>query len=235
MSKVGVPGDFDAGRFLLQRCGIDVVDVVDPSTDQDHADALARIHLRHFPGHTHVAAEIVELRGTRTEDPRHAWLLLRDGAPIGEVIFGVVARREMALMHFVVVDAEHRPGLPLGWFAHLIDAIEAAATADAHAQGAALRGIVAEVEADATARWIRTGFRVVPIDYREPHHGMHWRSHGEPTFFSMTPVLKCTAAGAAEPFGEVAADAISAFLLDHYRLEPDHPAVRDALSAARAL
>lgn len=235
MSNVGVPGRFDAGRFLLQRCGIDIVDVADPRTDQHHADSLGQIHLRHFPDHAHVAAEIVELRNSQGNDPRHAWLLLRDGTPVGEVIFGVVTRREIALMHFVVVDAEHRPGLPLGWFAHLIDAIEAAATADAHAEGAALRGIVAEVEADATTRWVRTGFRVLPIDYLEPHHGMHWRSHGEPTFFSMTPVLKCTAAGAALPFGAVAADAISAFLLDHYRLDADHPAVRKAISAAGAL
>lgn len=235
MRRVGAPGWFDAGRFLLQRCGIDIVDVVDPRTDREHEDALGRIHLRHFPDHAHVVAEIAELRDTHDEDPRHAWLLLRDGTPIGEVIFGVVARRETALMHFVVVDAEHRTDLPLGWFAHLIDAIEGAATADAHAQGAGLRGILAEVEADATARWVRTGFRVLDIDYREPHHGMHWRSHGEPTFFPMTPVLKCTAAGATAPFGEVAAEAVSAFLLDHYGLEESHPAVRDALSAARNL
>lgn len=235
MSKAGPLGRFDAGRFLVERCGIDIVDVVDTATDQHHADVLGQIHLRHFADHAHVATEIGELRTSRGDDPRHAWLLLRDGMPIGEVIFGAVAQRGIALMHFVVVDAEHRPGLPLGWFAHLIDAVEAAATADAQARGARLHGIVAEVEADATARWVRTGFRVLPIDYLEPHHGMHWRSHGELTFFPMTPVLKCTAAGAALPFGKVAAEAVSAFLLDHYRLDAEHPAVRDAIAAARAL
>ena len=225
-----------AGRLLADRCGIDIVDVVDPSTDKRHLGALAEIHLRHFPGHGHVASETEALRtDPRHGDLRHAWLFLMNGQPIGETIFGSVAHRATALMHFVVVEAEYRPQLPLGWFADLIDAVEVTAADDLRAHGVELRGIIAEVDSDATARWLRTGFAVLPIDYLEPHHGMHWATHGEPTFFAMTPVLKRTAAGAAAPLGEVAEDAIAAFLLDHYRLDADHPVVRRALDEARHL
>ena len=225
-----------AGRLLADRCGIDIVDVVDPHTDDRHLSALAEIHLRHFPGHGHVAAEIEALRSDGLpDDLRHAWLFLRNGQPIGEAIFGSVTHRATALMHFVVVDAAHRSQLPLGWFADLIDAVEITAADDLRDRGVDLRGIIAEVDSDATARWLRTGFVVLPIDYLEPHHGMHWASHGEPTFFSMTPVLRRTAAGTAALLGEVAHDAISAFLLDHYRLDADHPVVRGVLTAARNL
>jgi hypothetical protein len=138
-------------------------------------------------------------------------------------------------MHFVVVDEMPRKQLPLGWFAHLIDAIGITADADLRTGGSEARVIVAEVDKTATSRWERAGFMVLPIDYLEPYHGMHWREHGEPTFFSMTPVLRPIRATATTDIGDLAVQAISAFLLDHYALEADHPNVVNALRQAEEL
>jgi hypothetical protein len=217
-------------------CGISVVDVLDPEAPEHDVAALLSIHLRQFPDYKHVVQEIADLRRAPKHDGlRHAWLLKLGAQAIGEVLFHSVPQRGVVLMHFVVIEEEHRKQLPLGWFAHLIDTIGLTAEADLRDAGSQAKAIIAEVDKVATSRWERAGFVVLPIDYLEPHHGMHWREYGEPTFFPMTPVLRPIRVPEGTHLGELAVLAVSAFLLDHYALEADHPNVVTALYQAREL
>lgn len=217
---------------------IDILSLPDRDLRLAALQDLAPIHIKDFPDHAHVIGELEEL----VDAPYpgvivHAWLLQDRGRPVGEVIFHVCLRRRVVLWHFLSMDPQAHADLPRDWLAQMTDYLQEVAQADAAAHGVELYGITAEVYRTATDywRWSRKGFLVLAVDYREPHHGMHWAKFGEPEFFDMTLILRLLDAGQQADPGDVLESVLSAFLIDHYRLPRDNPTVKQVFDEAAEL
>lgn len=243
MSDAGTtPTRADRPRGLMPFPGVDGLWVADlvAGRDTNWLDAWQAVHLRHFPEHGHVVAEIAdEVRG-RPLDPdtiAHVWLAFDAESvdPVGEFIWHTNLRRRVVLMHFSAVDSDVRAGLSPSWLPALIDATLACGQQEGLAAGRNIRGQITEVSPAHARAWPRYGMHALPIDYLEPTGGRHWRDRGpEPEFFEITPIFRTTRAAADEEYADVAADALSAFLIDHYRLPADHPQVVRVLTQVRS-
>ena len=223
---------------LRELSGLSVEEVIGVDAPVDRLLALIAELLRHFPEHAHVAGEFAEAWAGDWPDPDviiHAWLLELEGKPVGFTVFHTNLRRGVVLQHFVGMDMEARPDLPLRWVKYLADAVFATGIRDCAQRGATLIAAIGENHPEHARTWERFGYRTIEIDYREPKHGRHWREYGELSFFRMTTQIRLTDAGLALPFGQVVSEAASAFLLDHYLLPSDEPTVVHALERARAL
>lgn len=221
--------------------GIRIVDVR-PGVGRHRLEQLQDVHRRWFPDHGHVTEEMAQAWERGPFDPDiavHQWLLLHEGTPRGLFVFFVNLRRGIVVRQFLALDEGVRDGLADDWARHLIAACEQQAIIDARPRGVEIIAMMSEIDPEQPrllAHWGSLGHRAFPeIDYREPFHGKHWARHGEPRYFPMTANVYLTSAGAALPIGEVVEAAVSAFLLDHYRLPPDEPVVAEILARARSL
>lgn len=219
--------------------GVEVIDV-HPGVDVARLRELQAIHMRYFADHDHVPAEMEQAWAEGGFDPDivvHQWLLLHEGTPAGEFIFHTNLRRGIVVRHFLAMDAEARAGLADDWARYLIAAAQRQSEADARDRGVDILALMSEIGPDEPrllAHWRDLGHVSAPsLDYREPYHGKHWRDFGEPRFFAMVPNLKLTEAGLRHPLGDVMVAAVSAFLLDHYRLPAEDPTVSEILARAR--
>jgi hypothetical protein len=218
--------------------GLRRIDVLGPDVAQSRLAELQAVHLRHFPDHAHVTDEMAAAFESGSFDPEvvvHQWLLLLDDEPVGEYIFHVNTRRGIMLRHFLAVDQPARKRLPLRWLGNITALVQAQGEADASQGRTPLLAMMSEVKPSHLEGWRRLGYRTLEIGYLEPFHGKHWPDFGEPEFFEMTPCVKLTDEGAARPIGEVAAAAVYAFSVDHYRLPEDNATVLAMLERARAL
>ena len=223
---------------LRELSGLGVEEVIGVDAPVDRLLALIAELLRHFPDHAHVAGEFAEAWEGDWPDKDviiHAWLLELDDRPVGFTVFHTNLRRRVILQHFVGMDMEARPDLPLRWVKYLADAVFATGVRDCEQRGLALIAAMGENHPEHARTWERFGYRTIEIDYREPDHGRHWREYGELSFFPMTTQIRLTDAGLALPFGQVVAEAASAFLIDHYQLPTDEPSVLRTLSLAAGL
>ena len=223
---------------LGQRLDLLFTDVLHSDVQVEQLAQLQQVHRGHFPDHLHVAEEMALAWEHGSHDPEvvvHAWLITRSGQPVGEYIFHTNLRRGIVLRHFLAIDAAVRADFPRGWLSDLVAWVEAVGAADCAAHGRPFLGMTGEISAQYLPGWFRMGHRTMDVGYLEPYHGKHWAEYGEPVFFEMTPTLKVSDYGLTVPLSCVATAAVSAFLLDHYRLPPEHPVVAGILARAAAL
>jgi len=222
---------------LSWATGLHIVDLIsDEATDQ-HFLMLCDIHNAFFGSYTNVIPEIEQFRAERggTSVTRHVWLVLDGETAVGEIIFHTSHRYKVGVIHFVALQEKVRRQMKLGWFNTLIEAVELSSQFDLTRDRTALLAYIAEISYEDLSRWERVGFQYVDVDYLEPHHGRSWKLHGEPTFFSMSPVVRICPKAAPNSFGSIAFAALSAFLVEHYDLDPKHPEVARILNAATLL
>jgi hypothetical protein len=221
--------------------GLRIVDLVHDELDDDERSLalrqLADIHLRYFPGHEHAIGEIAEAMSRWPDDEVvvHPWLLLVHGLPVGEYICHANLRRGMVLMHFLAMDHEARRSLPDDWRPRATEAIRAVAERDAAARGRQLIGMTAEIPPEQFWLWKPMGFVAPDIGYLEPRHGRHWPEYDDGVFMPMQFIARPIDAGEALPLSSVATAGLEAFLIDHYRLPRDHPAVARVLRRAERI
>ena len=223
---------------LTRLTGLEVEEVIGVDAPEERLAFLIEELLRYFPEHAHVAGELTQAWEGRWPDDQvviHAWLLELDGSPVGFTIFHTSLRRQIVLQHFVGMDPEAGRAMPLRWVQHLADAVFAVGVRDCDEHGTVLLGALGENHPEHARTWERFGYVTLDIDYREPDHGRHWLEHGERSFFPMTPQIRLTEAGAAQPFSDVVDAGVRAFLLDHYLLPEDEPTVQHTLARVAAL
>lgn len=223
---------------LRELSGLTVEEVIGVDAPVDRLLDLIRELLRHFPDHAHVAGELAQAWSGDWPDDGvviHAWLLELADEPVGFTVFHTSLRRGVVLQHFVGMDVEARPDLPLRWVKYLADAVFATGIRDCEERGRTLLAAMGENHPEHARTWERFGYTSIDIDYLEPLHGRHWREYEERSFFPMTTQIRLTDAGREQPFGEVVHAAASAFLLDHYLLPEDDPTVVHTLDRARSL
>jgi len=228
----------DPGLAHLSRAtGLHIVELISHDSTDSHLLQLSEVHNTFFDSYTNVVSEIEQFRNEldKSSVTRHVWLVLDGDTAVGEIIFHTSLQFKIGVMHFVAIQEQVRTRLNLGWFNTLIEAVELSAQFDLQRGGLELSALIAEIPYEDLSRWERVGFQYVDVDYLEPHHGRSWRLHGEPTFFSMSPVVKIGAKAAPSSFADIAISALSAFLVEHYDLDPKHPEVARILNAATLL
>jgi len=222
---------------LSGATGLHIIDLISDEVTPDHFLQLREIHNAFFESYTNVVSETEQFRDERSESSvtRHVWLILDTDVVVGEIIFHTSHQFNIGVMHFVAMQEDVRKRLELGWFNTLIEAVVLSAQFDLQKGNAELSALIAEIPFGDLSRWERVGFQYLDVGYLEPYHGRSWRLHGEPEFFPMSPVVKITPAATTVPFREIAASALSAFLIEHYDLDPQHPEVARILNAATLL
>jgi len=195
---------------------------------------LLALHERAFPAYGYVLEEIrrdARVPGRRDGVVVHQWVLTVDGTPAGYCLSESNRPRGLALLPFLTVDPAWRSltvgGAPVGrWFLelaewqHVVDV------------DAPCRGVIGETPEPLLPPFIQKGWRVLPVEYREPVHGGFWPTRGAetheiPLIWRPPLGLPLSEVEAMEP--SVAPAAAAAFLLDLYRLPDDLPWVRVAV------
>jgi hypothetical protein len=229
-AQLGIPGI----PFL------NIVDVVGAQATSERIGQLQDIHHRYFPDYPHVTQELAADATGAGPYPGvvvHQWLFLRDNRPVGIYIFHTNTARGVLLRHFLALDEPARRGLPLLWLGWVSERLVRIGEQDCVLHGTELIASASEIHQQLFHHWRRLGSRqLVELPYAEPAHGMHWSRHGhEPEFWPITLNLKRTNGGRQLSYPLVVQAALRAFLLDHYRLPPDNPRVREILAAAQTL
>lgn len=207
------------------------IDVL-PGTPDEVCDALVAVHREHFADYPHVADGIAKTwrdGGLDADIIEHQWLLLLDDEPAGEFLFQTNLRRRTVSRSHIALNRESRLKAPADWIPRLIDAAGDCASADAADVGIQLIAMMGEVSRRHVVGWRRMGYISPEIDYREPVHGNQWAAYGEPQFNPLAANILLLPAGADLPLSEVVTEAVSAFLLDYYRLPASHPVVVEIL------
>jgi hypothetical protein len=221
------PGEFvkraDDGREVVFH---DVVDGRYPEL----VDDLVALHAASFPEHP-FAAELARVDAERPSVRDgivvHQWIAHVDGVPAGFSFADSNLVRNVVPIHFMAVDPALRSvridGCRLGeWL--LRDTIRQ--MVDDGRPGTL--GAFAETPDYKVEYFLRTGWRIVPVDYAEPVHGWDWPTLGlemRPLvlLWLPNPALDAETVDALEP--TVAAPGAASFLLDMYRLPVDEPLV----------
>jgi len=219
---------------LAAEIGIEFIDVETTDEFDKYIEQLKDVHLNFFPEYHHVIDEICEHRGApRSWQVRHSWLLLHNDQPVGEYIFQTCLQRKLCVLHYLALAKNFRNSLPVGWYIHLLDAVILQSQIDLEEVNEELLAVVAEVADAFFAK--RDGFHLLEVDYQEPYYGMHWPQFGPVNFFDKLLVAKLTEAGKKVPYGELMVSAVKAFLVDHYRIEEEHPVVASIIANASNL
>ncbi len=203
---------------------------------QEYLAQLAQIHSRYFPSYPHVLAELEHqaLTGEHPAGERvHAWLVFRDGLPVGEWIMNVNRRNGVIMMLFGAIHREARIDLDRGYLLRLVDDLLVRCAVAAAGAGEEVVAVTLESDGPHLARWHEAGFFTADADYREPVFGRHWRDHGQPTFFeSYSACVRPWGNGFAMPRSELSMRSLTSLLVDHYGLPADHSQVLRSLAAA---
>lgn len=206
---------------------------------QELLSQLAPIHRRYFPSYAHVLRELEQqaLTGEHPSGERvHAFIVFRDGAPVGEWIMAVDRREGVIMMLFGAVHREARIDLDRAYLARLVDDLLERCAAAAADEGEEIVAVILESDAPHLDRWHELGFFTADADYREPIHGRHWPEHGQPEFFDRyAACVRPWGSGAQTARSALAERALNALLVGHYGLPSDHPQVVRSLAAAGAV
>lgn len=197
---------------------------------------LAPIHGRYFPSYPHVLEELraQALTGEPPSGERvHAFVVFRDGLPVGEWVMAVDRRAEVIMMLFGAIHREARIDLDRGYLVRLVDDLLGRCIAAAADDGEDVVAVILESDGPHLARWHELGFFTADADYREPIHGRHWPEHGELAFFDRyAACVRPCGRGRQMTRSALAERALTALLVDHYGLPADHPQVLRSLEAA---
>lgn len=200
---------------------------------------LSAIHGRYFPSYPHVVREFEQqvLTGDHPPGERvHAFLVQRDGAPVGEWVMAVDRRAGVIMMLFGAIHREARIDLDRGYLVRLVDDLLGRCVAAAADDGEDIVAVILESDGPHLGRWHELGFFTADPDYREPIHGRHWPQHGEPAFFDRyAACVRPWGRGMGMARSVLAERALTALLVDHYGMPADHPQVVRSLAAAAAL
>ena len=212
--------------------------------DPARLEALLAIYQEQFPQYAHYAPRIRRRAPQPSaHDPRfllHYWLVELDGQPVALRMFRTVRPRRCGLAHALAVRPAFREvevcGRRLSEF--IIFQCLSQVIADAQALGdPPAYGMVNEVDSPRLMEHYRQmGILELPAHYAEPIFPPEGaQPAAEPPALTFHPMILgfLPAPGfdsaAADP--AIVADFIRAFLVDHYGLPEDHPAVQQAIQS----
>jgi hypothetical protein len=220
----------DSGQVIVLR---DVVDGRWPELVEPMQAMLAA----EFPEHLYAADQIAVdavLPSHRDGIVVHQWFLTIDNRPAGVLLQDSNIVRGVAPIHFVTVEPDLRDitvdGERLGqWWC-----TEAVRQLEIDGNGVVL-GAVGETPEYKLKAFLRSGWRVLPVDYAEPVEGWQWPERGMD--MRAIPLIWLPPHGADADLMErdVAAAGAAAFLLDMYHLPADHPKVAPLVGSQAAI
>ena len=220
-----------------------VIDVLHRDLNDSDRDALlgslASVHKVFFPDYLHV---LEDLRAqTQTGNPPegeivHAWLVFREGEPVGEWIFNLNIQHGVVMMLFGGIDRDARRGLAREYLEHFVNYLLEVCIREANELGIKVYAVVLERDSHLIERWQSCGFFLADPEYREPIHGVHWKEFGEPEFFDdYSAMVLPISDGLTLSKADLATRCISALLVDHYGLPPEHESVVSSLQRVAQL
>ncbi len=232
---------------VIQKDSVAIYELLG-SGDDERVEAMLSLYAQLFPQY----AQYVQRMRRRAPFPPvnsrghivHYWLAEVDGKPAGLRTFRYVPARRCGLAHALAVNPAYRTvsvdGRRLSTFI-IYNCLEQIIR-DAQSVGRpAVWGMVNEVEAERLMQhYNHQGIIKLPVQYTEPifpeldEHRTRTQElelvHFSPMFLGIlpNPVLPMKS---YPP--EILTDFVLAFLVDHYGLPEDHPAVQSALNSIK--
>jgi hypothetical protein len=219
---------------------IDVLGRELSESDRDAAlDSLAVVHDGFFPDYSHVLEDLrTQIRTGLPPEGEivHAWLVFREGEPVGEWIFNLNIQHGVVMMLFGGIDRDARRGLAREYLEHFVNYLLDVCVQEANALGIKVYAVVLESDTHLIERWQSCGFFLADAEYREPIHGVHWKEFGDLAFFDdYSAMVLPISDGLTLPKAELARRCISGLLIDHYGLPPEHESVAGSLERVARL
>jgi len=216
-----------------------LVDLFDPSgfalSSLEILGQLEVLHRHYFSDYSLVIRDWRDQLDTGAPPPDrvvHAWLVLRDGQPVGEIVIDINLPRRIAMIHFVAVHSDARSDLPRSWLGDVLEACVAVCRESAKSRGFPLVAVIAECEDPLVHRWQSIGYTAVDIGYFEPRHGRYWQEFGDPQFHDLNACIVRTPESLDLDWAEIVTTAVTAFLVDHHQLSARDPRVLACLDRA---
>jgi hypothetical protein len=220
-----------------------VIDVLGHDLSESDRDALldslAVVHDGFFPDYSHVLGDLrMQIRTGLPPEGEivHAWLVFCEGEPVGEWVFNLNLQHGVVMMLFGGIDRDVRRGLAREYLEHFVNYLLDVCVQEANALGIKVYAVVLESDTHLIERWQSCGFFLADAEYREPIHGVHWQKFGDLAFFDdYAAMVLPISDGLTLPKAELATRCISALLIDHYGLPPEHESVVSSLERVARL
>jgi len=220
-----------------------VIDVLGRDLSESDRDALldslAVVHDGFFPDYSHVLDDLrTQIRTGLPPEGEivHAWLVFCEGEPVGEWVFNLNLQHGVVMMLFGGIDRDARRGLAREYLEHFVNYLLDVCVQEANALGIKVYAVVLESDTHLIERWQSCGFFLADAEYREPIHGVHWQKFGDLAFFDdYAAMVLPISDGLTLPKAELATRCISALLVDHYGLPPEHESVVSSLERVARL
>ena len=220
-----------------------VIDVLGHDLSESDRDALldslAVVHDGFFPDYSHVLDDLrTQIRTGLPPEGEivHAWLVFCEGEPVGEWVFNLNLQHGVVMMLFGGIDRDVRRGLAREYLEHFVNYLLDVCVQEANALGIKVYAVVLESDTHLIERWQSCGFFLADAGYREPMHGVHWQKFGDLAFFDdYAAMVLPISDGLTLPKAELATRCISALLIDHYGLPPEHESVVSSLERVARL
>lgn len=229
--------------LVKQEEKVEVFDLLG-SGDEERIEKMLELYKKLFPQYQHYVPRMrrrVQFANEHREGHVvHYWLIEVDGEPAGIRTFRYVRGRHCGLAHSLAVDPKFREIRVLGKRLAVFIIYECLAQVikDSKVRGdTPALGMVNEVEPDhLMEHYIRNGLIQLPLKYAEPIFPpeVEGRSRLEElaiTRFSPMHVgfLPNPEIQGQKYTREIITDFVKAFLVDHYGLPEDHPAVLEVV------
>jgi hypothetical protein len=219
---------------------IDVLDRQLSDIDRENLLAvLAEVHQAFFPAHPDFLEDLrIQVRTGKSPEGEivHAWLVFREGEPVGEWTFSLNIKYGVVMMLFGGIDRDARRGLAREYLEHFLNFTFERCVQEANELGIKVYAAVLESDAHLIERWQSCGFFLADPEYCEPIHGVHWKEFGNPEFFDdYSAMVLPISDGLYMSKADLATRSISALLIDHYGLPPEHESVVSSLQRVAQL
>lgn len=216
---------------------IQLLDVV-AGQHADLVDALVDTHQTIFPSFGYVAEVIRQRASSDQPNPHvrvHQWLVLVDAAPAGLLLFDTNVARTVAISHYVHVASPFSSlsiegRRMIGWLYR--KAIE---VSKSDCDGRAVLGLFGETTRELIPIYRLIGMHDLAIDYYEPLGVPHWQGPGTGLLHGHLLWLPPDGVDHQRLQQQALNAGAAAFLLDHYRFDPDIDWVAAAVGVERPL